>query len=203
MLCMLLHCFNAVCKGTASSVSEEKAEDGKNMEYIASAFIPAAVLLCTALLTFSKKASFDDFLRGTESGITVIFRLLPTLIVLVVSVSMLSASGAVDFISSLLAPTFERLGIPTGMLPLIIMRPFSGSGSNAMIADIFDKYGADSLTAKAASVLLGSSETILYVFAVYFSAAGIKKTRHALPAAFLSMIFCVFLSSLICRLMFG
>lgn len=87
---------------------------------------------------------------------------------LVVSVSMLSASGAVDFLSSLLSPLFEKLGIPTGMLPLIIMRPFSGSGSNAMIADIFDKYGADSLTAKTASVLLGSSETILYVFAVYF-----------------------------------
>jgi len=72
-----------------------------------------------------------------------------------------------------------------------------------MIADIFDKYGADSLTAKTASVLLGSSETILYVFAVYFSAAKIKKTRHALPAAFLSMIFCIFFSSLVCRLMFG
>ncbi len=173
------------------------------MEYIASAFIPAAILLCAAMLTFSKKATFDDFLRGTEDGIKIIFRLLPTLIVLVVSVSMLLASGAVDFLSSLLSPLFEKLGIPTGMLPLIIMRPFSGSGSNAMIADIFDKYGADSLTAKTASVLLGSSETILYVFAVYFSAAKIKKTRHALPAAFLSMVFCIFFSSLVCRLMFG
>ena len=173
------------------------------MEYIASAFIPAAILLCAAMLTFSKKATFDDFLRGTEDGIKIIFRLLPTLIVLVVSVSMLSASGAIDFLSSLLSPLFEKLGIPTGMLPLIIMRPFSGSGSNAMIADIFDKYGADSLTAKTASVLLGSSETILYVFAVYFSAAKIKKTRHALPAAVLSMVFCIFFSSLVCRLMFG
>ena len=122
------------------------------MEYIASAFIPAAILLCAAMLTFSKKATFDDFLRGTEDGVKIIFHLLPTLIVLVVSVSMLSASGAVDFLSSLLSPLFEKLGIPTGMLPLIIMRPFSGSGSNAMIADIFDKYGADSLTAKTASV---------------------------------------------------
>ena len=113
------------------------------MEYIASAFIPAAILLCAAMLTFSKKATFDDFLRGTEDGIKIIFRLLPTLIVLVVSVSMLSASGAIDFLSSLLSPLFEKLGIPTGMLPLIIMRPFSGSGSNAMIADIFDKYGAE------------------------------------------------------------
>ena len=71
------------------------------MEYIASAFIPAAILLCAAMLTFSKKATFDDFLRGTEDGIKIIFRLLPTLIVLVVSVSMLSASGAIDFLSSM------------------------------------------------------------------------------------------------------
>jgi len=169
---------------------------------IAAAAMPAAILICALLTVFSGRASFDDFLEGTKDGVNICVKLLPTLIVLVSAVTMLSASGATEWLSGKLAPFCEKIGVPPEILPLVLMRPFSGSASSAMIADIFEKYGADSFAGRTASVLLGSSETIIYVAAVYFAAAGVKRTRHALPAAFLTMLFCVFLSSLLCRLMF-
>lgn len=171
------------------------------MEIIAALVICGVIVAVGAALLLSKKTSFDRFLDGTKDGIRTCIDLLPTLIVLMVSVSMLSASGLVDFVASLISPVCEKIGIPAEILPLIIMRPISGSASNAIITELFETYGPDSFAGNAASVLLGSSDTILYVAAVYFAAVGVKKTRHALPAAFAAMFFCIFFSSLICRLL--
>ena len=164
---------------------------------------PLVLTLAALVAVFSKRASSSDMLSGIKDGVGSGVSLLPTLIMLVVSVSMLSASGAVDLLSDLLAPLFSKLGIPKEILPLILMRPFSGSGSNAMVAEIFEKYGADGIVGRTASVLAGSSETVVYVISVYFSAVNVKKTRYALPAAFLTMLFCVFFSSFLCRVLFG
>ena len=171
------------------------------MELIASAVICGIIVITGAALLFSKKTSFDNFLDGTRNGIKICTNLLPTLIILMVSVSMLSASGIVDFLAEKISPFCEKIGIPSEILPLVIMRPISGSASNAMISELFEKYGADSFAGKTASILLGSSDTIIYVCAVYFASVKVKKTRHALPAAFAAMLFCVFFSSLICRLL--
>lgn len=170
------------------------------MEQLASAVIVGVIVAVGIALLVSKKTSFDNFIDGTKSGIRVCIGLLPTLIILMVSVSMLSASGFVDFLAARIAPFCEKIGIPHEILPLVIMRPISGSASNAMIAELFETCGADSFAGNVASVLLGSSDTIIYVSTVYFAAAGVKKTRHALPAAFAAMLFCVFFSSLICRI---
>ena len=171
------------------------------MELLASAVICGVIVLVGATLLFSKRTSFDHFIDGTKDGIRTCVGLLPTLIVLMVSVSMLSASGLVDFLAEKIAPFCEKIGIPSEILPLVIMRPISGSASNAMISELFEQYGADSFAGNVASVLLGSSDTILYVSAVYFASVNVRKTRHALPAAFAAMLFCVFFSSLICRLL--
>ena len=172
------------------------------MEILASAIICGVVVLVGTALLFSKKTSFEHLIDGTKDGIGICINLLPTLIILMVSVSMLSASGLVDFLAEKIAPFCEKIGIPSEILPLVIMRPISGSASNAMISELFEKYGADSFAGNVASVLLGSSETTLYVCAVYFASVNVKKTRHALPAAFAAMLFCVFFSSLVCRLFF-
>lgn len=154
------------------------------MEILASAVICGVIVIVGAALLFSKKTTFDNFLEGTKDGIKICKNLLPTLIILMVSVSMLSASGFVDYLAGLIAPVCEKIGIPSEILPLVIMRPVSGSASNAMIAELFEKYGADSFAGKVASVLLGSSDTIIYVSAVYFASVGVKKTRHALARGF-------------------
>lgn len=173
------------------------------ISFVSSITAPAIITAAALIMIFSKKVSSDDFLSGVGGGIKTCASLLPTLIMLVVCVSMLSASGFTEIMTKLLGNVAERLGIPSGMLPLILTRPFSGSASSAMLADIFEKYGADSITGRTASVLLGSSETAIYVISVYYGAVGVKKTRFAIPAALATMVFCVFFSSFICNILFG
>ena len=162
-----------------------------------SLLVPAVLLLLSFYLLFSRSAPIDSFLSGARSGIDTSFRLLPTLVLLMVGVSMLSASGFPELIGRLLTPLCQRIGIDAALLPLIFIRPFSGSGSNALLLSVYEQYGVDSRTGFLASVIAGSSETVFYVTAVYFSAVHIKKTRHTLPAALLTMAVTVVLAILV------
>jgi spore maturation protein B len=116
-----------------------------------------------------------------------------------VGVSMVSASGFVELLSGYLEPLGEKVGVPIEIIPLIILRPISGSGSNAVLADIFEKYGVDSFASSCASVLMASSETMIYVITVYFSSIKVKKTGYAIPAAVIIMLLCIYLSCFVCR----
>lgn len=162
--------------------------------------LPFAVCLFSLVLLFSRKTGFDEFLNGAQDGIKTTVSLLPTLCVLMVAVSMFSASGLPEILASFFAPLCRALGLPSALLPLVFLRPFSGSGSNALLASLFENYGPDSAVGFAASVLLGSSDTLFYILAVYFGSVGVKKTRYAFPAAFLVMVFCLILSLAVCRL---
>lgn len=176
------------------------------IEWIAALAVP--LLLCgmaVTILVCSRKRSdlFDEFLVGAREGMMTTVRLLPTLVALLTAVSMLRASGFLEWLAEVLTPYTARIGLPAELLPLILIRPVSGSGSNAMLIDLFEKYGADSFIGLCASVLLGSSDTLVYIIAVYFSAVGVRRTRHALLAATLTALLCLFLSILACRLFFG
>ncbi|MBQ4574827.1 MAG: spore maturation protein [Clostridia bacterium] len=153
------------------------------------------------LLFFSKHPLYDDFVTGAREGIESAVKLIPTLILLLCTVSFFGASGASEWLTSLLAPLCEQIGLPSELLPLLILRPLSGSAANALAADLFESAGPDSFIGQTASVIMGSSDTLLYIAAVYFGAVGIKKSRHALPVAFAVMLFCIFFSCLLCRVM--
>ena len=99
---------------------------------------------------------------------------------------MLRASGAMEQLSDFLAPVTKFLGIPAETLPLVLIRPFSGSAALAVGADLMASYGVDSLIGRTAAVMLGSTETTFYTISVYFGAAGIQKTRYAIPAALIA-----------------
>ena len=126
-------------------------------------------------------------------------RLLPTLVGLVVAIKMLRASGALEFFAYLLSPIFDAIGVPGELLPLILTRPFSGSAASAIFCDLMEEYGPDSFIGRAASVIMGSSDSSVYIIALYFSSVGVKKSRHAFVTAFLVMIFCIFFSCFLCR----
>ena len=96
---------------------------------------------------------------------------------------MFRASGAMDALIALLDPVLTRLGIPAACSPLLLLRPLSGSGALAIGGTIFETYGPDSLIGRTAAVMLGSTETTFYVLAVYFGAAGIRRSGRTLPAA--------------------
>ncbi|WP_322182923.1 spore maturation protein [Neglectibacter caecimuris] len=128
---------------------------------------------------------FDTFLEGAKEGISASMRILPTLIGLIVAVSMVRASGLLELLCSLAEPLAEAVGISPEILPLALLRPVSGSGSSAYTLSLLQQFGPESETGKIASVLASSTETTFYAIAVYFGACGYKRLRYTVPAALL------------------
>lgn len=154
------------------------------------------IIAFTAVFGAVKKVDlFECFREGAKDGIGSLISVAPSLIGLVLAVNMLSASGFFDIMCQALAPICNTLGIPPEILPLGLIRPVSGSGSFAVLSSILENYGADSEIGKIASVMAGSTETTFYAIAVYYGAAGIRKTGYTIPAALLAdmsgMIFAV------------
>ena len=146
---------------------------------------------------------FPALCRGAAQGLITLKDMLPTLIVLFPAVYMLRASGALDALSELLAPVMAYIGVPPDTVQLALVRPLSGGAATAVAAEIIKSSGADSLAGRTAAVMIGSSETTFYVIAVYFGAAKIKNTRHAIPAALLADLAAFLLSARVCRMFWG
>ena len=173
------------------------------MKNIASYTVPVIIAAVGFLFLTSKKDLLNEFIQGAKSGLETLINLLPTLIILVVGVSMFRASGGLDIISNFIYPFFKLLGIPKEIIGFIIIRPFSGSGSTVMLNDIFKQYGADSFSGRAASLIMGSSDTVFYIFAVYFGAVKVKKTGYAVSAALLTQLFAAVSACLIIKLFYN
>lgn len=162
-----------------------------------------AVILCILVFGLSRRVPlFDTFIAGAKEGLSSTISILPSLIGLIMAVTMFSASGALDLFSSLLAPAAHFLGLPPQVMPLALIKPISGSGSTAVLTQIFKDYGPDSFIGRVASVMSGSTETTFYAIAVYFGAVGIRKTRHTIPAALLGDLSACIFSALAVRLFF-
>ncbi len=144
---------------------------------------------------------FAALTDGAAEGLRVIMKILPALIALLTGIYMLRASGALDALVSLCTPVLSLLGIPPETASLIFIRPISGSGALAVGSEIINKYGPDSLVGRTAAVMLGSTETTFYIIAVYFGAAGIRKTRYAIPAALCADLTGFIIASLTARLL--
>ena len=141
--------------------------------------------------------------RGAEEGLGALVRVLPSLVALLTAVSMLRASGGLDWLGRLLAPLLGRLGIPPECAPLLLVRPISGSAALALGGGLMQQYGADSRVGRVAAVMLGSSETTFYTAAVYYGAAGITRTRHTIPAALCADAVMFVCSAWAVRVVFG
>lgn len=126
---------------------------------------------------------FSALTTGAGEGLSVVLRILPPLVALLTAVYMLRASGALELLTELLTPVLTFLGIPPETVGLLLIRPVSGSGALAVGSDIMQTYGPDSTIGRTAAVMLGSTETTFYTVAVYYGAAGIRRTRHTIPAA--------------------
>ena len=140
--------------------------------------------------------------HGAEEGLTVLLRIVPSLVGLLTAVGMFRASGAMEWLSGLLAPVLGWLGIPSETAPLLLIRPISGSGALAVATDLLRTHGPDSYIGRVAAVMLGSTETTFYTIAVYFGSAGIHRTRHAVPAALAAYLTGFAASALAVRLFF-
>ena len=163
-------------------------------------------LLMSALLLLGLARRLDAFeilLAGAKRGLQTLFQLLPALLILFPAIALLRASGIPEALSSVLEPVFSRLGIPSETGLLLLLRPLSGSAALGLGSELIGQYGPDSLIGRTAAVMLGSSETTFYVISVYFSAAGVKGSRWAIPAALCADLACFLSAAWICRLLWG
>ena len=149
-----------------------------------SSLVIPLLLAAVAICGLGKRVDvYGALTHGAEEGLTVLLRIVPALVGLLTAVSMFRASGAMEWLSDLCAPLLELAGVPAETIPLMLIRPVSGSGALAVATDLITTYGADSYLGRVSAVMLGSTETTFYTIAVYFGSAGIHRTRHTIPAA--------------------
>lgn len=165
--------------------------------------IPIMMLLTIVYASAKKINIYSIFLDGVKKGILSVWEIFPTLFAIFIAVAAIRASGFIDLITKILRPITEFLHFPSELVGFAILRPVSGSGSLAVAADIFSFCGADSFVGRAASVMMGSSETTFYTVSVYFAATGIKDIRHALKCALAADLISTFVSVAVCALYFG
>ena len=152
------------------------------MDIIGICVLPVMVVLIVAFGLFKKVKVFDLFMSGAKKGLMTVYDLLPTITGLVVAVTMLKASGGMELIAKAFSPVASLLGVPQETVPMALLSPVSGGGSLSLFESVLKSDGPDSFLGQVASVLMGSTDTTLYAVTVYYSAIGIKRTRHTLYA---------------------
>ena len=168
-----------------------------------SSFVISLLLAAVAVCGLGRKVDiYAALTHGAEEGLRTLLRIVPSLVCLLTAVSMFRASGAMEQLSALLAPALAALGIPPETAPLLLIRPVSGSGALAVATDLMARFGPDSYIGRVAAVMMGSTETTFYTIAVYFGSAGIRRTRHAVPAALTADLVGFAASALAVRLFF-
>lgn len=169
------------------------------MEFVMPAF--ACIIVVFGLI--KRVPVFDIFLKGAKEGMQILYNIAPTIIGLVFAVDLLRSSGAIDAICNFIEPIADYLGFPKEIVPMVLLRPVSGSGSTALLTSLYEQCGPDSFAGRVASVLAGSSETTFYAIAMYFGCIKVKKIRHTLFAAIIADITAAVMSILTVRLYFG
>ena len=164
--------------------------------------VPLLLLIICAVALRKKENAYDLLLSGSKDGLQLLLSIVPALVVLLTSVTMLRASGAMTLLTSFLSPIMSFFGIPPETAMLVLIRPISGSAALAVGAELMATYGVDSVIGRTAAVMLGSTETTFYTISVYFGAAGVKKTRYTVPAALFADFVGFFMASLSVRLLY-
>ena len=165
------------------------------------ALLAPLLLFGTALYSLAKKQDVSAaLLEGGRNGLRILGSIFPSLVMLLCAVQMLRASGALEALTKLLAPVAARCGLPVETLPLVLVRPISGSAALAVGAELVAQYGVDSAVGRTAAIMLGSTETTFYTVSVYFGAAGVRKTRWAIPAALIADLTGFLVAALAARL---
>ena len=171
------------------------------INFLADAAIPAVVFIIVITAYLKGVPVFDVFVEGAKEGARTAFDILPVMVGILAGVSMMNGSGMIDILTSLLTKPAQTVGIPQDVLPILLIRPFSGSASLGIFTDQITKVGPDTYLGRVLSTIMGSSETVLYTLAVYFGAANVKNTRHAIIAALMSSYAGMLTAIFICRIL--
>ena len=167
-----------------------------------SVYILPVIFIAIFIYCLIKKVNtYNTFIDGAKGAIKLVVSIFPYIATIMIAVALLRASGITYYISYALSPVFSFFGIPGELCELMILRPFTGSGSFGLLNDVFLTYGADSYISRCACVILGCSETIFYVTTVYLSQTKIKKLLYAIPVALVATFIGAIVGCLLCRVM--
>jgi len=170
--------------------------------YVSDYIIPFILFYIIGYGLITKTNIYDEFIKGAKDGFKVVFDILPTLIGLMVAIGILRASGALNILSDLLRPITDLLHFPSQLVPVALIKMFSSSAATSLVLDIFKEYGPDSYIGRLVSVMMSSTETIFYTIAVYFMAAGVKKSRYTLLGCLLATLTGIVASLIMTNLVF-
>ena len=148
--------------------------------------LPVLIFALIVWALVKKVNIYNAFIESAGKALPELVRLIPCLAAMLTALEALKSSGALTAFLRLVSPAAGALGLDPALVPLLLLRPFSGSSSLALLRDVLLEHGADSDIGRAASVLVGSTETVFYTITVYFGAVGVTKTRQAVPAALIS-----------------
>ncbi len=150
---------------------------------------------------------YSEFTEGAKESFPVALRIIPFLVAMLVAIGMLRESGFLQSATDFLTPMLAAIGFPADLLPMVLMRPLSGSGTQGLFVDLISRagegFGPDSLISRMAGTIYGSTETTFYVLAVYFGSVAIRQSRHAIIAGLSADFTAVIASVVLCRLMFA
>ncbi len=165
------------------------------MNYI----IPLLILFLFIYSIIKKQNNYDSFVKGAKKSLTLIFEIFANIVAIFILIELFKQSGISYYLNKILSPILNFLGIPCELSELIILKPFSGSGSLALLSEIFETYGVDSYIGRCASVIMSSSETVFYVSSVYFSKTKVKNLGYSIPLALFVTILSSILACLFCK----
>jgi len=163
--------------------------------------LPILFVVLFVYCIYKRINTYDHFVKGAKGAIKLVVDIFPFIATILVAVALLRVSGITSFLTNLLSPIFNLLGIPPELCELVMLRPFTGSGSYGILESIFNTYGADSYISRCACVIMGCSETIFYVATVYISQTKVKKLLYAIPVALICSLVGTILACLICKVM--
>lgn len=164
--------------------------------------IPCFLLVVLLVASWKKIPAYELFVEGGKEGVKMAFSLLPFLVGMIVSISILRSSGALDAFITFITPVLTFVGIPPEILPLAAVRPISGTAALGMTTELIDVYGPDSFIGRLASTMQGSTDTTLYVLTVYFGAVGIRRMGNALKVGLLADVVGIIASIVIVSIVF-
>ena len=160
------------------------------------------VFIAAFVCAFVKKVNaYGSFIQGAKEAVPLAVSLFPFVAAVIIAVELMRASGLYNVFNFVFSPLLKLLGIPEELSQLALLRPFSGSGSLALLNDVFTAYGPDCYVGRCASVMFGSTETVFYIATVYFSGTKVRKLGGALVIALACCVLSAALACLLCKFM--
>ena len=167
------------------------------MKLIANLIIPFITIFVLVYGLIKKVDVYDSFIKGVKEGLSTSLSIFPTIMAMIISINLLINSNIILKITNLLSPILLKIGFPSEVLTLALLRPISSSSSLIVMDNLLKVHGVDSYIGRLSSIIQGSTDTTIYILGMYFSSVGIKKIKYSLFVGLLADLSCVIIATIV------